>query len=180
MIPAGLQPGEVEFGKIGNHLVALQEGVISEVADLSKKRKAIVDNSMNAVHHEALDELKIYDQEARRYKFLECNNSNWDFTADISDNSETMKMEYVDCGKRGNCFVEGRLCQPVLIEGVKFRMSELRVMAAIRKGHSDKEICCLLKIKPDTLRSHKRNITFKLKADRKLSIAVHSIKYGIS
>ncbi|MBS7565120.1 response regulator transcription factor [Mucilaginibacter sp. Bleaf8] len=180
MIPAGLQLGETEFGRIGAELVAIHEGHKTTLEHLPKHLLVVIDNSMNQIHHEALNELKISDPMHRRHKFLMCNNSNFDLTADIKAGRETLQMEYVTCEHRGKCFVEGRLCQSLIINEHKIRLSELRVISQIRKGFSDKEICSNLNIALDTLRSHKKSIQLKLNAPRKADIAMQSIKYGIS
>jgi DNA-binding CsgD family transcriptional regulator len=181
MIPAGFRPGETEFFVQDEEFKTMHEGVQTPYPSLPSTIHTIVGNSIDAIAHQALDELSIEGTFERHVKFLECNCASYDFTADIAPGYTVVQREYVRCGKRhGECAVEGRLCKYIIINGHKITPTELRIASFIREGLQDKEICSILNIAPDTLRSHKRNIQPKLGAITKVHIATQSIKYGIA
>lgn len=177
MIPAGIRIGEVEFfwdGPAGFYMI---EGDKVPVEQMTPEIGDLVDQQINVRHQEALTEMRISSPELRRLKFLQCNCSSYDFTPDIEDG--VMQLEYVACEYRGICKQEGKLCQPLMINGQKISMQELRITSLIRKGLYDKEISAVLNIAPQTLRTHKQNIERKLNADRKVQVALKAVEYGI-
>ncbi len=122
----------------------------------------------------ALNDIGLKDPDQRRRQFLRCNCSNFDYVPDLSTEVETLRTEYVACSVRGKCKYEGKLCQGVFVQNGKLTLQELRVMALIRIGLFDKEICEKLYISIDTLKSHKTHIQQKLGVSRKSAIANHA------
>jgi DNA-binding CsgD family transcriptional regulator len=180
MIPAGIQQGQTEFFKLKSQVLAMHNGVQMQIAELPTSVLRKIDQAISPKAHAALDMMGIHESMDRRVQFIKCNLGSFDFTPDITEGSDHVQREYVNCIYRGECVFEGLLCQPVIINGNKVTMTELKVTSLIRGGFYDKEICGKLRIAPDTLRSHKRNIQRKLGASRKTEIAVQSIKYGLS
>jgi len=180
MIPAGIQKGETEFFEVGNQLVAMHEGALTQLEDLPEYALRIVDDHINHKAAAALDNMGISDVMERRKQFLKCNCGSFDFTPDIVAGSGVLNMEYVDCSIRHVCNYNGLLCQPITINGHRVTMTELKVASFIRKGLYDKEICGEMNIEQDTLRTHKKRIQIKLGANRKTQIATQAIKLGIS
>lgn len=119
----------------------------------------------------SLNHIGLTDIHSRRRQFIRCNNSSFDYVPDVCTDLPTLNTEYVPCNIRGKCRYEGKLCQGVFVMNGKLTLRELRVMALIRIGLYDKEICDKLSIAPDTLKSHKKSIQRKLGVERKSAIA---------
>lgn len=119
----------------------------------------------------ALNHIGLTNIHSRRRQFLRCNNSSFDYIPDVCADVPTLRTEYVPCSIRGKCKYEGKLCQGVFVLNGKLTLRELRVMALIRIGLYDKEICDQLFISLDTLKTHKKNIQRKLGVERKSAIA---------
>lgn len=178
MIGAGLRNGETEFYWDGPDGYVLQSGIRSGLEGISDHDRQIVDQCMSAKHHAALDEWQIFMADQRRLKFLKCNSSTYDFTPDIVNGK--IQLEYVECSERGGkCKFEGQFCQALDINGIRITMAELKIIALIREGKYDKEICSDLGIAKQTLNTHKQNIERKLDADRKVQVALKAVEYGI-
>ena len=177
MTPGGLKIGQTEFFWDDAQGWVLHSGQLLSIEQMPEELFVIVDAAMNDKHSKALDRMGILDPDRRRLKFLKCNAGTFDFTPDIQNGA--MQLEYVTCPERGRCSEEGHLCQPLLINGHKISMAELRIISLIRQGKYDKEICDELSIAPQTLRTHKQNIERKLNADRKVQVALKAVEYGI-
>lgn len=179
MIPAGINPGETEFFKSGNGIMAMQSGVKKEIEDLPYKTHEVIDMAMDAKQRKALDHLGITHPLERRIQFLKCNASVYDATPDIVDGK--FQNEYVSCPFRQQCPHEGKLCKVLtLSNGEHLTLSELRITSLIRAGLFDKEIARTTGIAETTLRKHKQNIQEKLEVERKTQIATKAIEIGIA
>jgi DNA-binding CsgD family transcriptional regulator len=157
----------------------MHSGVRKEIADLHPAIHAVVVNHITPKHHSTLDRMGIEDAFLRMVQFIKCNLSSYDYTPDIIEGELSLRTEYVACPLRGKCDYEGKGCQPIVVDGQKVTMAELRITSLIRDCYQDKEICDIVGIQPQTLRVHKLNIQTKLKADRKPQVAMRAVQYGI-
>jgi DNA-binding CsgD family transcriptional regulator len=68
-----------------------------------------------------------------------CNRGALDGTADIST-SGSKTREYVDCGRRGKCAHEGKICTPISVNGSHITCRELECLRLIGEGLAYKQI----------------------------------------
>jgi DNA-binding NarL/FixJ family response regulator len=179
MIPAGIRTGETEFMSDADQLFAMRSGFKTDVEALPAKVLNIVSNNMLPKHHEVLDRMGIKGYFPRIKQFIKCNASAADFTPDVIDGQLTFNTEYSPCPFRGKCEFEGHFCGAVNVEGQIITMALLRITSLIRAGYRDAEICDIVEICPQTLRTQKATIQSRLGADRKVGIAIKAIQYGI-
>lgn len=173
VLPAGINDDNAEFFHKNGEDYAFKGGMKLRYDQFPNSLYIKIDNTMAQRPRAlaALDSIGLFDQHLRRRQFLRCNNSSFDFVPDSCASVHTLNTEYVPCSIRGNCKYEGDLCQGVPVAHGTLSMRELEVMGSIRIGLYDKEICDKLKIRPDTLKTHKRNIQRKLGVERKSAIA---------
>lgn len=171
--PAGLNDLNFEIYQRENTVFALNDGTTIEYNNFPKVLLAAIDNliALKPKAQMALKKLGLISPDQKRLQFINCNLSNFDFAADVSDGLTKITTEYVECNLRDTCPHEGKLCSPVVAENGTLSMRELRMMGMIRRGLFDKEIAEALFISPETVKTTKRNIQRKLKVERKAMIA---------
>lgn len=172
-IPAGLIDSHFELFQIGSETFALNNGKRLSYHEFPLSLLKLLDKLIleRPKVSDALNELGIFEPDQRRKQFIRCNLSNFDFNADISECLTKVTTEYVNCSIREFCSYEGRLCSGIQAPNGKASLRELRIMGLIRQGFYDKEICDMLNIAHDTLKSTKKNIQRKFKVERKAMIA---------
>jgi DNA-binding CsgD family transcriptional regulator len=180
MIPAGLRAGQHEFYWDGPQGLVISAGVQRPVEEMPAILKPVIDRAITKQARQSMVLMGILGADEQRIQFLKCNCSNSDYTPDIDEATMVLRREYVTCSMRGHCQFEGKLCSGIEVDGRKITMAQLRIVALIRKGLYDKEICDQLHIAPQTLRTHKQTIQTLLNADRKTGIALKAVEYGIS
>ena len=172
-LPAGVCDNNDEIFHSNGEDYAFKGGVRLRYDQFPETLYTKIDNTMalRTKALAALDDMGLKDLHLRRRQFIRCNNSSFDFVPDVCADVHTLNTEYVPCSIRRNCKYEGDLCQGVPVAHGTLSMRELEVMGSIRIGLYDKEICHKLDIRPDTLKTHKRNIQRKLGVERKSAIA---------
>lgn len=173
LFPAGLNDLSFEIYKRANQIYVLNDGKTIAYEDFPKKLLELIDAiiELRPKAKRALLLLGITGKDEQRIQFINCNLSNFDFSADASACLTKITTEYVECSLRGVCPHEGKLCSPVAVENGTLSMRELRIMGLIRHGLFDKEIAEALFISPETVKTTKRNIQRKLRVERKAMIA---------
>lgn len=102
------------------------------------------------------------------FQYYKCNYSAVDNLPDLLSDGALGEREFVKCGQRGKCSAEGIVCKLPFLLTIK----EIQVLKYIGLGLLDKEICLVLNIAIDTLRSHKDHISIKTNTNRKAQLAV--------
>jgi DNA-binding CsgD family transcriptional regulator len=129
--------------------------------------------AQGALHH-----LGITDPEERLRKFVFCRYGGFDDQADIE--GDKFHPEYFDCGKRGNCPVEGRLCHHIKAANGFLTPREIEIIKLISQDLADKEIADKLGISFHTASTHIVNIRKKLNAFTKVGIATFAVQKNIT
>ncbi|MCF8349292.1 MAG: LuxR C-terminal-related transcriptional regulator [Bacteroidales bacterium] len=126
----------------------------------------------------SLDTLGISDEKERLHKFGLCRFAGFDDKADInSDSSST--HEYYDCGQRGVCPVEGKLCKHVAAKHGHLTPREIEVIKLIARDLADKQIADSLSISINTAIQHRVNIQKKVGCSTKVGICRFAIEKRI-
>jgi DNA-binding CsgD family transcriptional regulator len=125
----------------------------------------------------SLDQLQIFDEEKRVHKFGLCRFGGYDDKADITSNCHN--HEYYDCGERGKCIVEGKLCKHVQATNGYLTPREIDVIKLIASDLADKQIADQLNISVNTANQHRVNIQKKIGASSKVGICRFAVEKRI-
>ena len=175
-LPAGLTDKGVEFFVDHDKIKATYDGKIVFLSELPEEILEHIRSYMltKPLALKALNEMNIINDMPMIEQFIKCNFGGYDFTPDISTDKE-IKSEYWDCGKRGYCNYEGKLCGGIKVVNGVLSQREIDVIKLISKGKLDKEIADELNISISTVSSHKQNIQEKTGLQTKTEIAVFAI-----
>ncbi len=175
-LPAGLVDDNVEFFMTSDRVLAMYRGAATPVDQLPVliiKRIAEQLEADKAASN-ALNQLQIFDYMQRIETFIACRFGGFDSEPD-QVGSTLSKGEYWDCGLRGKCKHEGKLCSPP----AKLTAREIEVIKLISTGAQDKQIADKLKISIRTLPVHKRNIQYKTNTKGKLDLLRYAYKHNL-
>ncbi len=125
----------------------------------------------------SLDQLGITDEDERLHKFGLCNYGGFDNKADVTKNST--QTEYFECGHRGDCPVEGKLCKHIKTKEGFITPREIEVIKLIAEDLADKQIADRLGISVFTVNTHRRNIQHKIGCASKVGICRFAIERRI-
>jgi DNA-binding CsgD family transcriptional regulator len=179
-LPPGLVSKALEFFIHDHEIKCLYKGLVFSFCDFPSEIIAWVEADM--LRHpkalKALAEWDITDPDEQMRQYIACRFGGFDNNPDIEENGQVVAKEYVDCGRRGSCAYEGKLCASIQLPNGLLTKREIEVLRLIGECKFDKEICDLLNITQDTLRNHKDNISQKAGIERKpaLGILAHKLK----
>ncbi len=125
----------------------------------------------------SLDQLNIMDEDSRLKKFGLCRLGGFDDKADITKSGQN--HEYYDCGERGTCKVEGKLCKHVQAKNGCLTPREIDVIKLIAQDLLDKQMASILDISINTLSQHKVNIQKKIGSDSKVGTCRFAVEKHI-
>jgi DNA-binding CsgD family transcriptional regulator len=126
----------------------------------------------------ALDKFGITDPVERLQQFAICRYGDYDLRTDISCEGIGC-TEYVDCGQRGNCASEGKLCPGIKVNNQYITAREIDVIRMVSQDLPDKLVADRLGITTSTARVHIQNILQKIDGHSKVAIAVFGKEKGI-
>ena len=179
-LPAGLMDDDVELFVHGSENYFLQNGKVAELVDAPQDIKSIILDDLasrpDAVR--ALHILGITDPILQMLLYARCVCGGFQGTADISG-GKLHHTEYWDCGQRGNCKHEGKLCCSITInETTRLTEREIELGKWICTGLPDKILSDKMKIAESTVNIMKRNICVKIGGTTKLDIMNFFMKHN--
>lgn len=180
-LPPGLIDGSVEFFIHDRDVKCLYNSQVYKFADLPSHIIELVEAEMLA-HPKAMKALAdwdITDQNEQIRQFIACRFGGFDYQADISADGKIQPAEYIDCGRRGSCAYEGKLCTSLQLANGIVTRREIEVLKMIGQSYLDKEICDQLHISQDTLRNHKDSISQKAGVERKTALGILAHKLNL-
>lgn len=173
-LPPGLEDNGVEFYIHDNDIKCLHKGIIYKWGEFPQFILDIVKNDMVA-HPEAIKALLNWDlrQPVEQIKqYIICRFGGFDNDPDIDKEGKIIYTEYFDCGRRGNCAYEGKLCSTIqAVEGYLTKR-ELEVLKLVATNKKNSEIAELLFISEETVSTHNQNIQKKLGVEDKLGMSI--------
>lgn len=165
ILPAGLTNKGVEFFIDEHEVKCLHAGCTFSFDEFPPHVVQLIDEDMasNPRAIKALLDWDITDSKEQMRQYIACRFGGFDCKPDINDDGILQAAEYVDCGRRGKCAYEGKLCSSIVVSNGILTKKEIEVLRLIAIGLLDKEICEKMNppISNDTLRSHKDNIAEK-------------------
>lgn len=175
-----LKPNCFEFFHDGTDLVFMENGVKKSFFDLPDPQfhalEARLANRPLACW--SLDDLGITDPVERVKKFTTCNHGDFNTIADFIG-SRCNDQEYYDCGQRGTCKYEGKLCDKIVVLYGVLSESEIRVLRQLSLAKTDKEIADSLFTSPYTVSTHIRNMISKTGASNRVGLAMVAARFHL-
>lgn len=180
-LPAGLTSKSIEFFLHEHEVKCLYNGQAYTFNNFPAEVLDLVDKDMaeNPKAIKALIDWDITDPNEQVRQYIACRFGGFDNTADINEDGTTQPSEYVECGRRGLCKYEGKLCTSIKVANGVLTKREIEVLKCIAIGMLDKEICDQLCISQDTLRSHKDSISQKANVTRKAGLVALAYQLGL-
>lgn len=180
-IPPGLEDSGVEFYIHDNEIKCLHNGVVYEWGNFPQHILDRVEQDM-LEHPEAIRSLLDWDlrqSEEQMRQYIICRFGGFDNEPDIDAHGNIDYTEYFDCGRRGNCAQEGKLCSTIKAANGILTKQELTVLKLVAVNMMNKEIASKLHISEETVSSHNQNIQAKLGVDNKLGMTIWAINKNI-
>lgn len=178
-IPAGLLDEGVEFFVYNNELHCLTGGKSYIFKDFPARVLNVLENDMlrhpDAIKALAAWENLSYDDQIRQYGM--CRFGNFDSDPDFDADGNAHYTEYFDCGLRGQCRHEGKLCCSIKVENGHLTRQQIEILKRIDKPY--KLIADELFISEETVSSHIQNIQKSTGLRSKTEMAVFAAKKGI-
>ena len=180
-LPPGLFDKAVEFLVHDHEIHCQHDGQRFKYADFPEWIIELIEEDM--YNHpkaiKALVDWDITDRDEQIRQYICCRFGGFDNTPDIDENRNISPAEYVQCGRRGICKYEGKLCVSIVLPNGNLSKREIEVLTCIGQAKQDKEICYELSIDQSTLRNHKNSIEEKAGVHGKVAMAILAHKYQL-
>lgn len=180
-LPPGLEDNSVEFYVHENNIKCLHNGIRYVWGEFPESILDLIEQDMLS-NPEAIKALLSWDLNQREEmirQYIICRFGGFDDTADISAIGKIDYVEYFDCGRRGNCAQEGKLCSSIKVGDDHLTKQELAVLKKVANGKSNKVIAAELFISEETVSSHNQNIQRKLGVSTKIEMATWAVRKNI-
>lgn len=180
-IPPGLEDKGVEFYVFDNDIKCLHDGIKYSWGEFPESILTLIQEDM-IKHPEAIKALVSWDlvqTEEMMRQYIICRFGGFDNEPDIDAHGNIDYTEYFDCGRRGNCAQEGKLCSTIKAPNGHLTKQELKVLKLVASGYMNKEIAAALFIQEDTVSSHNQNIQAKLGVADKLGMSAWAVRKNI-
>lgn len=175
----GLVDKSVEFFVHQNEIKCLHDGQVYYYENIPEWIFDIIDEDMlkypDAI--KALGNWENLSSEDYRRQYIYCRFGGADHEPDIYPDGTVKHTEYFDCGLRGKCRHEGKLCCSIQVENGILTKTELEVLKHINL--LDKEIASEMFISLETVSSHLQNIRQKTGLPRKPQLAIFASQKGL-
>lgn len=110
-------------------------------------------------------------------RFCKCNFGKLDTTRSDIDDTGRFHFEKVECPLRGECSMQGIVCQPRF--NSKISKSEMEVMRLYYEGFETEDIAKKLFLSPETVKTHRKNVYLKLGIHEKAEFVKYAEKNEI-
>ncbi|HCU46189.1 MAG TPA: LuxR family transcriptional regulator [Sphingobacterium sp.] len=180
-LPAGLEDNGVEFYVFDNDIKCLHGGqtyMFGKIPDWILERVAI-DMLQNQTALKALVDWDLTQRDEMLRQYIICRFGGFDGEPDIDAKGNIDYTEYFDCGRRGNCAHEGKLCATIKVANGYLTKQELNILKLVAIGKMNKEIADQLNISEETVSTHNQNIQRKLGVDNKIEMASFATRKNI-
>lgn len=179
-LPAGVLGQTAEIFTTGDENYAIINGFTEAFAKWPEwlKQELLQELKSDLRALKALIELGINDELQMIWQFARCRRGSYDSLPDIV-NGELVHTEYLNCGIRGNCSAEGKLCINMKMPGGMITATEMRVWHYLTKGLLDKEIADRLNMSPKTVPQHVRSLCHKCQVRNRTELTALGVRLNI-
>ena len=180
-LPPGLEDNGVEFYVIDNKIKCLHNGNRYNWGEFPEWILEKIEEDMIS-NPEALKALVLWDitdSEEMMRQYIICRFGGFDGHADITHEGKIVHVEYFECGRRGNCSFEGKLCSSIKVGDEHLTKQEINIIKKIASGKHNRIIAAELSISEETVSTHNKNIQRKLGVVSKLEIIPWAVKRNI-
>lgn len=180
-LPPGLEDNGVEFYVNQNDIKCLHSGNTYRWGEFPQWILDRIEEDMlqNPEAMNALVAWDITDSEEMMRQYIVCRFGGFDGLPDITKEGEIIHVEYFECGRRGNCSFEGKLCSSIKVGDEHLTKQEIKIIKKIASGKHNREIADELNISEETVATHNKNIQRKLGVTSKLGIVPWAVKRNI-
>ncbi|QBQ41185.1 response regulator transcription factor [Sphingobacterium psychroaquaticum] len=178
-IIAGLIDDGAEFFKNEGKLYCVHARQTHEWPNFPDKVVSLIEADM-LKHPEALRALSEWENllpEDHMYRYIVCRFGGIDDEPDINLEGKIAHKEYFECGLRGKCRFEGKLCCSIKAEYGMLTKMELEVLKCSSLGY--KEIGERLFISVETVSTHMQNLRLKTGLKNSTQLAIYAMQKGV-
>lgn len=160
--PAGLLDDRIEIATTGDFVFAVIAGRMTPFNQWPKYLLELLkaDLQLHPKAIQALIQLELETDDEMIWQYSRCRFGSWDGQPDLVDGN-FIYTEYWDCGIRGNCLHEGKLCCSMKVEFGVISSREMQVWILVCEGLLNKEIADRLSISDTTVPQHVENLCKK-------------------
>lgn len=164
-LPSGLIDNDIELFSASGTMMGTYSGMIKPFLELPKDFIKALDQKMNTNPSTilALDLAGFKTNESKLEKFAECNYGDFDFTADYKDGNLS-ESEYHECGYRGNCPMEGIVCDFLKVNGTIITPFEITMIQLLSSEDIIPVMAEKMNISLNTFETKKQKLFEKLGA----------------
>lgn len=161
-LPAGLIDDDIEIFSTGDEVYATIKGCTVAYKEWPASLKALIKDDLSKYPSaiQSLIDLELETDDEMLWQYSRCRFGSFDGRPDIVD-GKMVHTEYWDCGIRGECPYEGKLCCSMKMHDQVISPREMEVWRLLTAGGSDKEIASELFISDTTVPQHVRNLCKK-------------------
>jgi DNA-binding CsgD family transcriptional regulator len=178
ILPAGLEDENVEIYLHKGELRAIYKGRVMPFKYLPAE---FIDNLSAAMMADVramkslIQDMLIVDPVAMLEQYVKCNFGNFDAEPDVTRDGLIIK-ECWDCGVRGECPGEGKVCKRLQGKEGMLTGAETSIFFLVIEGKLDKEISGIMEITIPTVETHLKHIREKLAVNNRIEIMGWAMK----
>lgn len=179
-LPPGLSDRNIELWVEGDVVFVLKDGLKRRLENVDDTTMAIfMEDLQNSVlAQKALYDMNILEPMERLKKYLSCRYGDFNMVPDFTPEGAN-EGDFYDCGQRGNCKWEGKLCSRMKAPNGILTRREIEIIRLIAEDLPDKQIAEILGIEITTMATHRKHIEEKLGVFTKVGIAAWALKNNI-
>lgn len=172
-IPAGLMDDACEIFNAKSGLMAIHKGSVIHFFMLPENILSIIEDDIfsNGAFQHTIDMCGSKDRMEILSSYSRCCFGGFNSIADITEDG-VCNHEYWNCGKRGSCKFEGKVCQHVKVANGSLTKREVLALQLIASGKPDKQISDEMGISENTFPSYKNTIQQKTGLHTKTEMAL--------
>jgi DNA-binding CsgD family transcriptional regulator len=179
-IPAGLIDQNIELFKANDSVLGIHNGVVKHLFEMPFAFLDILKAEMNA-NHSIVKSLKMAgfkNERSRLEKFAECRFGGFDLNADYKD-GVLAESEYHECGFRGNCDMEGIVCNFFKVKGQIISPFEIQMIKHLASDDKLTLIAQKMKVSINTFEIKKQRLFEKLEVMSRPRLVAYAFELQI-
>lgn len=177
-LPAGLEDRNIEIYISDGKLKAICCGTVLEFSQLPEEfiegLSAVMIEDIKAVKS-MIQDMKIVDPQKMLEQYIKCNFGNFDSQADMTHDGIIVK-ECWDCGKRGSCPSEGKVCSRIQGPNGMLSRQQTLIFFLVLEGKQDKEIADKFDISINTVITQPKRIRETLGINNRLEMMTYALR----